>query len=174
MSLVNTIPKDSKLCVIAAVFKAVLNSPTIGYYDFTRYTDVNGNRGNVAVPLGIAMNPNFLYFFHQMQFSLSIDEGEFLKAIVVESFPSLAVRDSTTQKNIFFAPFRLFRYFENSAVDSYHVNQNQNAEMIADFQGLLQQTPDLIGITEVFAQVSFSVYEIRDQAFIENYKRGKI
>jgi hypothetical protein len=170
MSVLSTIPKGSKLVIVGGIFKAVFGNPTIGKYDFTNYK-TGGNRFNVAVPLGLYMNPNYLYFFHQMNFSLSIDEADFLTAIEPATVPTMTIRDSTTRKNIFHAPFRLFRYFENAAVDSYHFNLNANAILNADFQAVLFQVPNIIGITDLYAQVSFSVYEIADESFIREYKR---
>jgi hypothetical protein len=170
MSINSIIPRSSKLCIAGGIFKATINNPTLGKFDFTNIK-VAGNRLNVAVPLGLAMNPNYLYFFHQVNFSLSIDEADFLQAIDAGTVPELSIKDSTTRKNIFHAPFRLFRYFENAAVDSYHLNLNANAELIADFQSLLVMIAPLVGVSDIYAQVAFSIYEITEEKFIKNYKR---
>lgn len=170
MALKYAIPKSANLAIVGGVFKAVLNNPTIGKYDFTNYAPA-GDRYNAAVQLGLNLNPNYLYFFHQMQFSLSCAESVYLSAIDPGSVPELKVRDSTSRKQIFKAPFRLFRYFENSAVDYFHFNLNSNASLIADFQAQFIQVAELVGITEIYAQVSFSVYEITDSAYIQDYKR---
>ena len=170
MAVNSIIPKSAKLAVIGGLFKAELNNPTIGKYDFINYK-VGGNRFNALVDLGLAMNPNYLYFFHQMNFSLSIDEGTFLNAIEPGTVPELSIKDSSSRKSIFKSPFRLFRYFENSAVDSFHLNSNANARLIADFQCVLTQVADLVGVLNVYAQVSLSVYEITDNSFIEAYKK---
>jgi hypothetical protein len=169
MALNSLIPKKSHLSVIGGLFRAVLNNPTAGKYDFTNYAPVAA-RYNVAVDLGLAMNPDYLYFFSQMSFSLSMGEGVFMSAIDAGTVPTLTVRDSSTMKNIFHAPFRLFRYFENAGVDSYHFNANRTARLIADFQAVLVQTADLVGVSDVYAQVTFAVYEIIDPSFIANYK----
>lgn len=171
MPLNNKIPQNSKLAIIGGVFKGVLGSPSPGKYDFINYS-VAGVLQNNAVELGLRMRPNFLYFFHQIQFSMSIPEGDFLAAIDPGTVPTLTVRESTTRNNIFYAPFRLFRYFENGAADSFHFNLNENASIIADFQAVLSQTAALIGIDTVYAQVSFSVYEITDKKFIEEFKKA--
>lgn len=170
MSIQGNIPKSSKLYIAGGVFKATLNNPTIGKYDFTNLK-LAGNRVNVSVPLGLSMNPNYLYFFHQMNFSLSIAESDFLQAIDSGSVPELAVKDSTNFRNIFHAPFRLFRYFENAAIDSFHLNLNGNARMIADFQCTLNLIASLVGITDIYAQIAFSIYEITENKFIKDYKR---
>ena len=170
MSINSIIPRSSKLCVVGGIFKATLNNPTVGKFDFTNIK-VGGNRLNVAVPLGLKMNPNYLYFFHQINFSMSIDESDFLQAIEPGTVPELSVKDSTSRKNIFHSPFRLFRYFENAAVDSYHFNLNANCNLIVDFQCVLAMIANLVGISDIFAQVAFSVYEITEEKFIKNYKR---
>jgi hypothetical protein len=172
MPLNSIIPKNSHLSVIGGLFKAVLNVPTIGKYDFINYAPA-GSRFNVAVDLGLAMNPNYLYYFHQMSFSFSFGEEIYLSAIDPGTVPALTIRDSSTSKNIFHAPFRMLKYFENAAVDSFHFNLNTNAHMIADFQAVLVQVPAIIGITDIFAQVSFMVYEISDPSFKEKYLREK-
>jgi hypothetical protein len=60
---------------------------------------------------------------------------------------------------------------ENQAIDSYHLNQNNLSEFVADFQAILIMVPDLVGISNLYAQVSFDVYEITDNDFIMDYKR---
>jgi hypothetical protein len=170
MALKSEIPKSAKLAVIGGIFKATLNAPTIGYFDFT----LNGmplGRNNTSVKLGLNMSGNYLYFFHKMNFSLSCDEGTFLSAIKTGTVPTLTVRESTSRNNIFYAPMRLFRYMENQAIDSYHLNQNNLSEFVADFQAILIMVPDLVGISNLYAQVSFDVYEITDNDFIMDYKR---
>jgi len=170
MSLKSIIPKTSKLCVIGGIFKSSFGVPTVARYDFTKNLTA-GNRTNVAVSLGLAMNPSYLYFFHQINFSMSIDEGTFLQAIETGTVPELSIKDSTSRKNIFNQPVRLFRYFENAAIDSYHLNLNANTELIADFQAVLIQVADLVGVADIFAQVSLSVYEITEEEFIKSYKK---
>jgi hypothetical protein len=163
------IPDDSDLAIVGGVFKAVLNNPTVGKWDFTNYK-VGGTRFNYGVPLGLAFEPNYLYFFHQFNFSLTIDEATYLTALTPGAVPLLSVKDTSTQKNIFHAPLRVFRYFENSAIDSFHYSANKNAELTADFQCVLDQVADLVGITTIFAQVSMSVYQIKNQKFIKAYE----
>jgi hypothetical protein len=170
MSLITRIPPGSALAVVGGIFQSAFGNPTVGEYDFTNYK-VGGTRFNVAIPLGLKFNPSYLYFFHQLNFSMSIDEGTFLSAIKQGTAPTLTIRDSTSRRSIFHNPFRLFRYFENLAVDSFHLNSNANAELLADFQAELVQVADLVGITQIFAQVSFSIYEIKDLKFIDDYKK---
>ena len=169
MSLKSIIPKGSKLAIVGGIFTAHLNDPTIGKYDFTNYR-IGGTRVNCAVDMGLVMRPNFVYFFHELHFSLSIDEGSFLEAIAGEAVPSLSVKDSQSRKNIFKAPFRLFRYFENSAIDTYYYNINANNSLIGDFQAVISQTADLVGIDFLYAQLSMSIYEITREQFIKDYK----
>jgi hypothetical protein len=172
MPLENRVPKNSKLAIVGGIFKGVYGDPTTGKWDFTKYA-VTGTRVNNAVDFGLKMRPHYLYFFHQMNFSLSIDEGDYLTAIDTGTVPVLTLRDSTSFKSIFNYPFRMFRYFENSAVDSYHYNLNANADLLGDFQCVLQQVANLLGVDTIFAQVSMSVYEISDEPFIDAYKSGK-
>lgn len=171
MAINSKIPKGSKLAVVGGIFKAVLNSPLPGQYDFTDYLDTNGNRFNVAVDFGLSMSPNFLYFFHQLNFSLSIDEGTFLTAIKSGTVPTLVFRDSASRKAIFNFPIRLFRYFEGNAIDQYYHNLNANNKLFGDFQCVLSQVADLQGIDTIYSQVSASVYEVTDKKFIEEYKK---
>lgn len=168
------IPKGSKLCPVGGIFKAFLGSPLPGRYDFTDYLKTTGERYNVAVDLGLKMSPNYLYFFHQLNFSLSIDEGVFLSAIEPGTVPLFYFRDSQSRKPMFESPFRLFRYYEGNAVDKYYHNLNANNILFGDFQCILSQVADLTGIDTVYAQVSASVYEIADIEFINKYKKENI
>lgn len=168
MAIMKAIPRSSRLFLIGGKFKAVLNDPTIGKYDFTNYK-VGGDRVNVAVPLGLAMVPKYLYFFNKINFSLSIDEGTFLTAIEAGTVPTLSVKDFSTNKIIFGSPFRLFRYFDGNDIDSFHYNINSTGNFIGDFQCLLNQVPDLVGVQNIIAQVSFSVYEIINIKYINDF-----
>jgi hypothetical protein len=121
--------------------------------------------------MGLQMSPNYLYFFHQLNFSLSIDEGTFLSAIQSGTVTTLVFRDSISRKAVFDFPIRLFRYYEGNAIDKYYHNFNANNFLYGDFQCLLSQTSDLQGIDTIYAQVSASVYEITNEKFIKEYKR---
>jgi hypothetical protein len=169
MSIRSIIPKASHLSVIGGKFHAVFGTPTVGKYDFTNYS-VSGTRQNVSVDLGIRMYPGYLYFFHTMNFSLTTDEGIYLESIDTDKKPIVIVKDSTTNKNIFHAPFQMFRYYENASVDSFHFNMNANSRIVADFQAILNQVASLVGVTDIFAQLSFMLYEITDPDFITEYK----
>jgi len=170
MAINSNIPRSGKLAVIGGIFSAELGNPNAGEYDFIQL-GISGGRTNVTVPLGMDMSPNYLYFFHKMNFSLSIDESVFLQAIKAGTIPELTIRDSSNLKNIFIAPMRLFRYLENQSIDSFHFNLNANASFVADFQAVLVQVADLVGVQTIYAQVSFDVYEITDSKYIEIYKR---
>jgi hypothetical protein len=173
MPLQATIPKKSDLAVVGSIFHAVLNNPVIGGYDFTNYAPA-GTRVNVAVDTGLQLNPNFLYFYHQMNFSLSIEEGVFLRVIHPATVPELTLRDSSSMKNIFHAPFRMIKYFQNTAIDTFKLNLNTASRLIADFNCLLDQSvPELVGVNDIYAQVSLSVYEITDRDYINQFTGGK-
>lgn len=173
MPLNVAIPKKSDLSVVGSIFHGVLNNPAIGSYDFTMYAP-GGTRANVAVDTGLPMNPNFLYFFHQMNFSLSIDEQVYLRTIRAGTVPELILRDSITMKSIFHQPFRMIQYFENAAIDSYYLNINAQARLVCDFNGILDQiVPELVGVNDIYAQVSLSIYEITDRDFINLYTGGR-
>ena len=170
MSLRFEIPKSSECAVIGGIFQASFNAPTIGYYDFTNYPTI-ATKSNVAVDLGLAMNANYLYYFHQFNFSLSCDEGTFLQAIAPGTFPEFKLRDSITRKMLYHHTFRLIRYYSNAAIDFFYYNLNNNSKMIGDFQGLFIQPASLVGVTNLYAQVSFTVYEITDVKFIMEHKK---
>jgi hypothetical protein len=171
MSISSKIPRGSKLCIVGGVFKATFSTPTISVYDFTNLLSSGGNRVNLGVPLGLNMSPNYLYFIHKMYFSMSIEEGIFLASLGSTGLPTLYVKDSTSFKSLFHFPFRMLKYFDGADIDSFHLQGNGNANLIADFQGKLNQVEDTVGVDNIYAQVSFSVYEITDQKYIQDYKK---
>lgn len=173
MALNSIIPKSSKLAVTGGIFIAELNNPTIGKYDFTNYK-VSGNRVNASVNMALDMRPNYVYFFHEMNFTLSLDEGDFLEAIQGGTVPELSVRDSQSRNSIFKQPFRLFRYYHNAAIDQYYYNINANNFLIADFQAVIDQTAALVGVDFLYGQLSMSIYEVTKEQFIKAYKVEKI
>jgi len=170
MALTSFIPRETTLRVIGGSFLANFGVPTAGKYDFTNYVNAGGVKLNSIVDLGLSLKPNYLYFFHQFNFSLSIDEGVFLKAIDPGTVPTLTIRDSPARRPVFNAPIRLFRYFENAAIDFFYQNQNNKGSLQADIECILTQPAELIGIGTVYAQVSLSVYEITNDTFIRTGK----
>lgn len=172
MALTSFVPRDAGLNIIGGSFIANFGLPTPGKYDFTNYVNGAGVKVNAQVELGLYLRPNYLYFFHQLNFSLSIDSGVYLRAIDPGSTPKLIIKEDSN-RSIFNAPIKLFKYFDNSAVDFYYKNLKSKAKVLADFDCILIQVPELVGIGTIYGQISLTVYEIMNETFIRQYERGE-
>jgi hypothetical protein len=151
-----------------------MGTPTPGLYDFTNFKNADGGKFNFAVDFGLNMSPNYLYFFHQLNFSMSIEEGAYLNAIEPDTVPILKVKDSSSNTPLIHYPLRMFRFFESTAIDCFYKNANTNARITGEFQCRLQDTADLVGLDDIYAQVSISVYEITDNDYIAKYSKMNI
>ena len=44
--------------------------------------------------------------------------------------------------------------------------------LVADFQGLIDQHANLVGITEIVASVQVNIYEVYDQEWVKQWREG--
>jgi len=160
------IPKNSKPFTTSNIFSAVFNVPTAGGYDFTNVT------ANKAQHVFQMVNTS-IYFIRSISFSATIPEGDFLSAIDISSkdnFPAWRLRFNSDRTIVHPYPFPVVQYFDDTDFSTFIWSQQAADFVDMDFLGLLTQTSDLVGISEIRAQVSIVVYEITDNNFLKAYR----
>lgn len=164
MSLIKTIPQDSRYLSALVRYTATFNNPTLGKYDFTipanEYQLVLGN-----------IHKNNVYIIERHSFSASISEADFLLSIeVVPTLQLFMNLDGMNQKiPIYTLPLPMVNYIDGAESIAYFVSPRDADSLVATFRGRLGQPPSMVGLLTVVCQVSLDVYEVTDSVWIKNY-----
>lgn len=145
-------------------FAANFNNPTVNKYDFT-----NGNNTRINL---LPVKGDMLYLFYKRSFSGSMDEGVFLEAInQVAGVPTTKFHitvPSQTNRVITRGKIALANY-EDNADTFYFAYTERDDTLQITFEGILDQPIELIGKATIYTQLQFSVYEIRNVDWINNF-----
>jgi len=159
MSIIVQLPPGTQFYQPLARFTADFNSPLVGGYDW----DVAANTDQNLMEI----RKNHLYLVERYSFSATINEGVFLAAVL--TVPTVGVRIPTESNRLIHPnPIPLVNYIDGLETMMYAYS-DQDQYLTATFRGQLSQTADLVGISEVTAQVQFNIYEIKNGAWIENF-----
>jgi hypothetical protein len=158
MSIQYKIPKNSRLIQAQATATAVFNVPAIGKYDFSPNTGL----------LISAIFPNHLYFLERVNIGGDIAEADFQDAI--DTVPVARYRTSVENAIVFPQPLPIVNYVINQELNTFIWTEKSNDNLILDVYGILNQTPALVGVTDVRLLMSFNLYDITDTGYIAEYK----
>lgn len=159
MALILQLPPGSQFYQPLVRFAATFNAPLVGGYDW-------GVAANVDVPFQL-IRKNQLYLIERYSFSATIPEGEFFGA--VQTVPTLSVRiEEETNRQIYPTPIPLLNYVDGLETLIYAYG-NQDQQLTGTFAGQLSQTPALVGVGTITAQVQFNIYEVKNKYWIENF-----
>lgn len=159
MSLILQLPPFSQFYQPLVRFTATFNAPLAGGYDWNI-------AGNTSVPFQL-IRKNQLYLIERYSFSATIPEGDFLGAVL--TVPTLSVRiPRETDRQIYPTPIPLVNYIDGLETLIYAYS-NEDQQLQATFRGQLSQTPPLVGIPTITAQVQFNIYEVKNKDWIENF-----
>lgn len=158
------IPPDSNFLQPVRRFEATFNAPTLNKYDF----GVNGN----TLQKFLAMKASYVYLFDTFSFSASMDEGVFLGSVDTKNgIPSTkaAFRIPSQDNRILYrGGIPLVNYVDAKDVQFYAYSE-QDESLTIDFEGVLSQSQELVGVSSIFAQITCDVYEIRNKDWIDNF-----
>ncbi len=148
----------------------------LGQYDF----------GGVTTPVlksvftpDRPLQPNALYLFNTLSFSMDIDETDYQSGI--QTLPAFqAYVQSDAAAPAFREALALDKYFENypyrlSILGNSSVNETQGAagdtfnKFFGSITGVLNQTASLVGKAAVTGIVKFTAQEITDKTFISDF-----
>lgn len=142
-------------------FVATFNVPTPGEYDF----GIAANRNQTV----LALNPNYVYLIDRVSFSASIDEGVYLGAVNAQPTFRLRYRNSTLT---YPAGLPAVNYKDDLEFNFWFWTTKTNDELLITLTGSLLQTPPLVGVPTVAAQISYVIYQENNLRVIESVKRG--
>jgi len=153
------IPPRSKYVPTANVFEAVFNAPTLGKYDFN-------NAGNTKQHI-IDLKPNALYLLDRISTSANITEQEYTSSLNVN--PSFDLFRKIKSQREHPRPIPIINFSDNQDLIIWSHSQKENDSLVADFRGLLDQVPSLVGVTSIKVTVSLSIYEIENTEYIRQF-----
>ncbi len=159
MALILQLPPGSQFYQPLLRFDATFNAPLVGGYDWSVAANVN-------VPFQL-IRKNQLYLIERYSFSATIPEGDFFGAVL--TVPTLSVRiEEETNRQIYPTPIPLLNYVDGLETLIYAYG-NQDQQLTGTFAGQLNQTPPLVGVPVITAQVQFNIYEVKNKDWIENF-----
>jgi len=160
MSIIKSIPKDS--CFIQPVnfFDAAFNVPFIGGYSF----NIPANHGQVVFPI----TKTGVFLIDRYSFSCSLDEGVYLRSVNV--LPVFRLRRQKDNLVVYKKSIPCVNYIDSAEAIVFYNSDNQDDNLIADFEGILNQVAETVGILSIRAQVTLNIYEIVNSDWIKDFR----
>lgn len=151
MGLISQLPKGSTPLVTFNRFTATFNTPTLGAYDFR----IPANQRQFSQ---LKMQNQYYYRIDKLYYTVTIPEAEYTTAINV--MPQIRLRFSQSDWNVYPNPISLALFFQGLDLNYWFHNNKGNQNLQMSFNGVLNQTPAMVGITELIATVVLVLYEV--------------
>lgn len=165
MSIIKTIPKSARFIQTSNIFEATFNNPTLNQYDF----EIAANANQEVLKINRAA----VYFIDRINFSATVPESDYLLAI--DNLPKIQLFYGIDGDPVYSKPLPLVQYIDNQETNTYlsTLLQQDGADNIvtATMRGTLDQPVSLVGVQTIRAQLSFNIYEITEQGWIQNWRR---
>lgn len=155
MSIIQPIPHNARYVSASNIFSAAFNSPTIGKYDF----GVAGNQ-NVDV---LELQPNSIYYIDTMSIGGNITTEDYLGAI--NTLPKLTLRRKIGTENLYSKQVPIVQFFQEKQISNFVKSDKGGDFLTMSFEGVLNQTSSLLGISSVSINVFLSIYIVDDNYY---------
>ena len=155
------LPKKIRFIPASAIFTAVFNAPTIGKYDFYGQQKIFVEK----------LLPNTVYLIDSFSIAGNIAQEDFLSSINI--VPLLNFRKTLDSENIFDVPLQIQNYATDRQIVHFIKTGLSNCGLCASLTGLLDQTPNIIGIPSIFLSINFSLHAIDASDFEKEYRKGQ-
>jgi len=159
MSISYTIPHSSFYHPTSNIFTAVFNVPTLGKYNF----DIPANKN---VPI-LELTPGSVYLIERISLAGSIPQENYLSSIF--TIPIIRLKRGKSQEIIYKRDIPIVNYIDNQDIVAWIYSQKSKDWLTADIYGILNQIAETVEITEIKLNINFSIYQIRDQQFINKF-----
>lgn len=161
MGIAYQIPHHSHYITSSNTFEADFNVPVVGQYSFTGNT-VNQNQQVME------LQTKKVYLIERTNIGGTIAEENYLAAI--STIPTFRLKRLQGNEAVYFLPQPVNTYIDNQEITAWLVSEKKNDELLIDFDGVLNQTVDLVGIATVKINVSFAIYIIENQEFYTKFR----
>lgn len=166
MSIISKIPDNSRVRYPVARFVSdALDG--LGRYAWE-------NAGNTQVTLMEEMSASHIYLVERVAFYANVSESDWLESMLTPAdFPRVSIQFTRIGgSSIYAEPFRCVNYVDNNEQLLYFRALQNGDILAASMFGTVQQTPGMVGMANLIAQINFTVYEITDTAWISTYGRN--
>jgi hypothetical protein len=86
------------------------------------------------------------------------------------TFPQWRLRFASDRTILHALPFPVVQYFDMTQFSTFFWSKAGDDFLDMDFSGTLKQTSELVGIIDIRAQVSLTIYEIIDGNFVKAFQ----
>jgi len=166
MSVHITIPEEAQVRFPTNIFSATFGAITPGRYDFTQ------TAGNIN-QLVFNLNRASIYLLTAIDFSANTAEMNYQEAIDQNSLPQIRLRTSRTQQMVFISPIAMLNYWDDKELVLFIKTTQQDDRLEVSFEGLMSQSPGLIGQAVLETYLKLTIYEIQATQWIERFRAGK-
>ena len=134
-----------------------------GFYDFT----TAGNTNQTVITL----SESSIYLIDRDSFSANLEAGIWLEGqLTAADFPRfILTRKLTPDLSIYAEPSRCLNYKDNDEQLSYFKTDQKDDELLITFIGKIKQTASMNFAPQIISQVSFTIYQISEPAWIDWY-----
>lgn len=160
MAISYQIPQTARYISTSNIFTATFNNPTAGKYDF-------GIAGNMEVSI-LELFQNTVYLIDRISIGGNISDSDFLSSI--ETLPLITFKTLQKKQIVYKLPFPVVNYIDDQDVTAWIISEKGGNSLICDFTGVLNQTADLVGITDIKINVSLSIYAIESTRFYSTFR----
>lgn len=169
MSLVFQIPPDSTFYPCEVNLVANFNVPTAGKYDFV----IAANTNVLVLP---RLKQNYVYLIERLSIGGNVSENIFLNAIENNPvFRLKRLKGGESSQNIFPRGYAVINYMDNQDQVTWFESDKKNDEILLTVNsGLLNQTADLVGVTQIKLNLQYIIYEIRSVGDFKRRFKGPI
>ena len=104
------------------------------------------------------MQPSTVYFINTMSVGGNISEEQYLEAVNTTSFPLLFVRKLKANMPVYEKPIPISNYFDGNEASVFISSDMLGEQILLTLEGVLFQTPALVGVDPVTLQVQFNIF----------------
>lgn len=163
MSIVLTIPVSSQCFLTANIFSAAWNVITPGRYDFTQ---TPGNQNQTI----LAIQPRSIYFIDRVSFSANCPENLFQDAIdPTLSLPQIQLRKTRDGQQTYPRKQPFIKFFEGLELNQFFESRQADDILTGSMEAVMTQPAGLIGKDPLQFYVQFTIYQISDQSWLQNF-----
>jgi hypothetical protein len=152
------LPRKIRFIPASAIYTATFNTPTIGKYDF------NGQQKIFVAKL----LPNTVYLIDAFSIAANIAQEDFLSSI--NTVPLLNLRKTLNDENIFDVPLQIQNYSTDRQIVHFFKTGLDNCGLAANLTGILDQTANLVGVSNVTLSINFSLHAVDASDFEKLYR----
>ena len=165
MSLLFNIPHKNKFNTPTAVFRGIINNPTVGVYDFNVVTN------NITM---FKLERNSVYLVERISVGSNVSEEIYLNSIesVSQNPPTLFFSSLLTGEVFFTQKLAVVGFYPDKQTTVFLSSDKGNDALQVKFSGVLDQIWDTVGKTEIDIILTMSVYEINNKEFKIWYEKS--